>query len=251
MADASRPATGYPAPQNGYPPPGTNTAYPYAQQPPPQSNYYYQNNNPNPYYYNTAYATQRATFFRRFVSAFLALLIIVGVILFIIWLVLRPRLPHFQVDSLSLSQLNLSSSAISANWDVRFTVSNPNTKMHVYYDSVEADIYYKAEHLAQNQLPPFDQGTKTTTNLTAKLVASSAFVDRWVVSGISGDKKSGSVSFNVRVLGLVRFKAGGWRVRTRWLRVFCGNLPVGFSSSSSIGANGTLTGGPSRCAVGL
>ncbi|GMH11138.1 hypothetical protein Nepgr_012979 [Nepenthes gracilis] len=249
MTDPSRPATGYPAPQtgaihppNGYPPPGT-TGYRYAA-PLPQSNYQYYNTNP---YYDIS---QRATFYRRLLAVIIALFIIFGVALFITWLVLRPRLPEFRVDSLSVSQFKLSSSPsqISGKWDVLFTVSNPNTKMHVYYDAIDAFLYYKSELLAQNQLVPFDQGTKSQTNVSTELVAASAYVDGKVVSAINSDRSHGSVNFNVKLLAIVRFKAGAWRARKRWLKVYCDNLTVGVSSND---AKGTLTGGSRKCDVGL
>ncbi|KNA24721.1 hypothetical protein SOVF_012600 [Spinacia oleracea] len=246
MTDPSRPATGYPAPpQNGYPPPP----------PPQQSNYYYPNHNPNPYNYNApqAYypaAPPRATFFRRFFAALIALFIIFGVILLIVWLVLRPRIPSFTVDSVALSSLNVSSSPsqISGTWSLHFSVSNPNHKLRVYYDEIEARLYYRSSLLTRNQLAPFDQDTKNITTMDAKLVASSAYIESELVNRIKGDRSTGMVNFDVQVLALVRFKAGGWRARRRILRVFCDNLSVSFSSNSTMG---TLSGGPKRCSVGI
>ncbi|GAB4824627.1 hypothetical protein Ancab_007499 [Ancistrocladus abbreviatus] len=259
MTDTSKPAAGYPPPETtsshhppeGYPPPGPHS---YAAPPPPQSNCYYQNNQPNPYYYNGAYATASPSFFGRFLTALFVVLVTFCMISLIMWLIFRPDLPHFQVDSLIVSQLNFSSSpfsVISANWDVRVTVFNANTEMHAYYDGIEATLYYKSYFLARNQLPPFDQGTKSSTTLTTQLVAMSANVDRLVVSGISSDRESGTVNFNANFLAVVRFKAGfwsSWKERWRLLRVYCANLPVGISSN---GSNGTMNGGPRKCAVGL
>ncbi|GMG98416.1 hypothetical protein Nepgr_000256 [Nepenthes gracilis] len=249
MNGSSRPATGYPVLQNSAnnPPIGAQsgtTAYPYVA-PPPQSNFY-NNINPNPYY-DPAYATRRAAFYRRFIAGMISVFVIFGVVLFIMWLVLRPRVPRFSVISLSVSQFNVSSSSqISGNWNVLFTVSNPNDKLHAYYDTIETYVFYQSQLLAQNELAPFDQGTKSQTNLTAKLVAASAYVDGKALSGINEDRSHGSVTFNLRILALVRFKAGSWRARRRLLRVSCVNLSVGVSSNSS---NGTLTGGPRKCDV--
>ncbi|KMT04935.1 hypothetical protein BVRB_7g171010 [Beta vulgaris subsp. vulgaris] len=245
MTDPSRPATGYPAPpQNGYP---------QHQQPPPQqSNYYYPNHNPYNYNAPPPYypPPPRATFFRRFFAALIAVFIIFGVILLIVWLVLRPRIPSFTVDSLSLSSLNVSNSPsqISGSWSLQFSVSNPNHKLHVYYDEIDARLFYRNSLITQNQLPPFDQGTKNITSMDAHLVASSAYIDSNLGSRINGDRSRGSVNFDVQVIALVRFKAGGWRARRRFLRVFCDDLSVGFASNSS---RGSLSNGPRRCAVGI
>ncbi|KAL9228618.1 hypothetical protein vseg_004174 [Gypsophila vaccaria] len=241
MTDPTRPpATGYPAqPTNGYP-----------QPPPPQqqqpSSYYYPNYNQQQYYHAPPPPAPHAVFFRRFMSALIATFIIIGVILFIVWLVLRPRVPVFTVDSLTLASLNLTapSSEISATWTVHLSVSNPNTKLHVYYDKIIARIFYKSSFITQNQLPPFDQPTKNLTAVTAQLVASSAYVAPDVVKDFNGDRGRGSVKFDVQMIALVRFKSGGWRARTRYLRVLCDDLPVAVTSN---GSNGTLTGGSKRC----
>lgn len=102
--------------------------------------------------------------------------------------------------------------------------------------------------LTRNQLAPFDQDTKNITTMDAKLVASSAYIESELVNRIKGDRSTGMVNFDVQVLALVRFKAGGWRARRRILRVFCDNLSVSFSSNSTMG---TLSGGPKRCSVGI
>ncbi|KAL8129970.1 hypothetical protein V2J09_019125 [Rumex salicifolius] len=232
----------------GFPPPqpaaSAANGYPYAG-PPPRPAYYYNNYNnnhdqanPNLYYHQTAYASQRATFFRRFVSSVIAVLVILTSILFIVWLVLRPRVPEFRINSLSVSQLNATSTPnfqIFGNWTAEFTALNPNTKMHAYYELIEGFVYYKSDLLAQNRLPPFDQGTRTETNVSAMMVAAEAYVDDWVVSGINSDRSHGSVKFDVRMAAVVHFQARGWRTRRRLLRVFCDGLPVAMPSKGGIG----------------
>ncbi|CAH2049773.1 unnamed protein product [Thlaspi arvense] len=236
------PATGYPATGYPRPPPyshssAAGTAYPYGA-PPPRTAYYQQ-----------PYPSPRATFLRRLFAILVATLIIAGTIVFIIWIVLRPRLPHFQVDSVTLSNFNLSSSSlITGNWDVRFTVRNPNHKLSLYYDNIDAFIYYKGESLAETTLPPFVQGKKNQTAMRATFAASSAYVDKWVVDDINGDKAKGaSVSFNARMLARIRYKSGLWARRRFW-RIYCGELPVSLSAN---GTGGTLVGGTKECRVGF
>lgn len=250
MSNQQYTATGYPAPSAASHAAG---GYPYAA-PPPHPTHYANNANPNPnpnaFYYSAPYGTaQRATYYRRFMVAVVSILIIFATVLFIIWLVLRPRVPQFRMDSLSLSQFNVSSSSsVSGNWTASFTVYNPNSKMHVYYDDLDGGVYYRSELLATNRLPPFDQATKSSRNMSATFVATTAYVDGWVASGINGDRGHGSVKFNLKIVATVHFKAGGWWTRRRFLRVFCDDLPVGISSNSAIGS---LTGGPQNCAVGV
>ncbi|KAL8147937.1 NDR1/HIN1-like protein 10 [Apium graveolens] len=234
----TRPVTGYPAHPNpnGY---SSGTAYPYAAAPPPNNGYYTQ----NPYYNRTD--PQRA-FIRRLFAIIISCIIISGTVLLIIWLILRPRVPEFRVDSLSVSNFNISSSLLSGNWDVQFTVRNPNKKITVKYDRIDADVFYKSEGLASTTLPPFSQGKRNETKVRATFGAIGAYVEDWVVRDVSGDRGKGSVKFSVRLLARARFKAGAWGTRKRYVRVLCRDVPVGLTLSSGRGA---MVGGARECRV--
>ncbi|KAF8015976.1 hypothetical protein BT93_H1505 [Corymbia citriodora subsp. variegata] len=245
MADNYRPpVTGYPAPppgaySNGYPPGAhSSAAYPYAAPRPQSANYLY-------------YAPdRRAAFLRYFLVAMIAFFVIIGTVLFIVWLVVRPRLPEFGVESVNVTNFSVSnvSQHVSGDWLVRFQVANPNKKMKISYTDIDASIYYKTESLSTTRMPPFDQGTRNQTVVQASFAAADSYVDNWVVSGINAERPKGAVSFQVRLIALARFKAGWWRARRRVIRVFCGDLPVGLSSNNG---TGKLTGGVRDCRVGL
>ncbi|KAK6936268.1 Late embryogenesis abundant protein, LEA_2 subgroup [Dillenia turbinata] len=242
MADQSRPATGYPVPPgtnpSGNPPPVTGTAYPYqAQQ--PYNNYYYDNNN-NPYGYNNSTYAARRTFVRRMLMILIAFVIIIGAVMFIVWLVIRPELPEFRIESLGVTNLNASNSQITGNWDVKFLVRNPNSKMKISYDDIESYIRYKYTALSATSVAPFEQGTKSQTNITASFAEVGNYVDSSVVNAINGDLRLGGVRFTVQLSARVRFRAGAWHARRS-------NMPVGFSSNSS--STGTLSGGSRQCEV--
>lgn len=132
---------------------------------------------------------------------------------------------------------------------MKVTARNPNGKITLFYDNVEAAVYYKSDQLSRTTLPPFSQGKKNETSMTAELAAVKAYLDGDVVKGINEERgKNGNVVFNVRMLMEVRFKAGAWRARRRYLKAFCGDLSVGVSSNAT---NGTLIGGPKQCRVGI
>lgn len=258
MADPNRPVTGYPAanPQaNGYSanPPPSGTAYPYAA-PPPPGNPYYNNHQTNAYYpQNYQYdqeSVRRATCLRRVFAFVIGLVVIFGTITFIVWLVLRPQLPEFRVDSFSVSNFTLGNdSLITFTSEIRLTARNPNKKMTLAYDHIEAVIFYRSGLLSETTVPPFSQDTKNQTSLSANFAAAERFVEKPVLDGINGERSNkGQVNFNLRMLSRVRFEAKAWKTRRRSLKVFCGDLIVGISSN---GRSGALTGGPKQCRVGI
>ncbi|KAF5744908.1 protein YLS9 [Tripterygium wilfordii] len=242
MADPSRPVTGYPT-ANGYPAPPPGSVYPY-QAPPPQ-------NPSHAYYYNAPPPPDpRSAFFRRFCLIIVALTVIFATVLFIYWLIIRPTVPEFRVDSLSVSNFNVTSSSqtVTGSWYLRLQVYNTNRRMTVSYDDVRPSIFYETESLVETRIPPFQQGKKNQTFVDASFSATNSYVDRWVVDGISADRARGNVSFNVKVVAVVNFRTGAWRARARVLRVYCRDVPVGITASSR---SGKLVGGARECRVGV
>lgn len=243
MADAHqqyKPATGYPAAQPSYPNGPTATAYPYPQPAPAPAPYY-----PNPY---PPFNPRRSTFLRRAIAAAIAVLIIIGAVSFILWLVLRPRLPQFSVTSVSVTSFNLSSSSLTANWDVVLSVRNPNKKMTVEYGSAEAAVTYDSKTLASTTLSPFSQGKRNQTTVSARLAAAGSYVGEGTASQLTADRARGSVVFRVKLFAWVRFRSGAWRTRSHFMRVWCRHVPVALSSAQS---QGSLSGAPRECEVDL
>lgn len=224
MENSNRPVTGYPAQNsNGY------SAHPAYYQPDPT-------------------AVRRATLLRRVLALVIGLVVIFAAVTFIVWLVLRPQLPQFRVDSLTLSNLTLNNnSLLSVSAAVRLTARNPNHKMELSYDHVLAELYYRSWPLSDTMIPPFSQETKNVTSLTASFAATGHFVDTAAADGLSGERSNGKVGFNLRLLSRVGFKAKAWRTRKRFLKVFCGDLIVGIPAN---GRPGTFSGGPRQCRVG-
>ncbi|XWS73848.1 hypothetical protein CRYUN_Cryun02cG0164400 [Craigia yunnanensis] len=235
MQDSSRPVTGYPVHNLNScapPPPATSgTAYPYV--------------NPNPYPYYPAPRPQnpRPTFFRRLFVIFTILLIIFGTILLIFWLVLRPKLPDFSIQSLSLSNFNASNQRVSATWNAQFQVSNPNKKLSISYGYVVSSVFHKDYLLTETRIGPFVQGTRNVITVEASYSVVDSFVEGKVVDEMNGERTRGEIKFNVRVLTDVAFRYGGWRGRRRVLRVWCNDVTL-------TGSSGKMTGGPKKCSVG-
>ncbi|XP_027343762.1 NDR1/HIN1-like protein 12 [Abrus precatorius] len=239
MQDPSRPATGYPAqpfhhPNGGQPPPSV-AAYPYAA---PQPQYYYP---PPP---RSSFASR--SFFRAFFATMICLAVIFGVILIITWLVLRPSLPHFTIHTLSLTNLSTTAQSISATWHISFLVRNGNKKMTITYNALRSSVFYRTNYIAESQLAPLKQDTKSETTLNATLSAASAYLEPRVVDALNGERSRGSVLFDVQIVAPTSFRSGSWRFRTRVLKVLCRKVPVGVSSNVT---SGELVGGDRECQV--
>ncbi|KAH7663774.1 hypothetical protein IHE45_14G078600 [Dioscorea alata] len=71
------------------------------------------------------------------VYAHLNVLLVAGIILFILWLALRPHRPGFHLSSFSLPALN-------PNYPISFSVldRNPNHNIGIFYDDIDASIFF-------------------------------------------------------------------------------------------------------------
>ncbi|OWM69034.1 NDR1/HIN1-like protein 10 [Punica granatum] len=245
MAENPRPpVTGYPVPpagaySNGYPAaPASNTAYPYAAPPPQHNNYQY---------YGPQYQRRNA-FIRYFLVALISFFIITGSIIFIVWLVLRPRIPEFTVQSVKVTNFSVvDSQHVSGIWQVRLLVANPNKKMKISYATMDSTLFYKSEFITATRIPPFDQGTRNQTAVDTSFSVQDAYVAVSALNTLNSERAKGTVPFRIRVLAWVRFRSGWWRARSRLLKVWCEDLTVGLSSSNNRTAD--LVGGERDCKV--
>ncbi|KAM0992955.1 hypothetical protein FF1_008678 [Malus domestica] len=253
-ASQDKTVTGYPTPPGqyaaGYP---AATAYPYVAAPPHLNPNTYQPTGPAPLYYNpqpNGPFRRKPTILCRIMITAVAVFTIMSIIFFISWLALRPQLPKFQVESATVSPLNATGSELTATWDFTLLAANPNHKLTIFYDRLEASLIYKDEVLlTAAALPPFVLAKRNQTRVNINLATVRGYVDDEVVREIADGKDRGSVRFGVGVAALVRFKSGVFQTRRRLLRVFCDG--VEFTGFARNNGTGTLTGQASPCQVDL
>ncbi|XP_022748418.1 NDR1/HIN1-like protein 10 [Durio zibethinus] len=234
------PAMGYPpqmmypnAPHPGYPPPPPHgyNHYPYTQPPPA-------------FYYSQGYPSSqhdRCSGFARGIIAAMILLIVLSCLSSLItWAVLRPQIPVFHVDNMSVSNFNTSSTPFTATWDTNLTLENPNHKLRLYFDRIVGAMFYNEEDsLGSAWLNPIFMDTQTKTTIHAVISANGSAqnaVPIWLAQEMGKDRATGAVSFALRFRVWATFKSGSWWTRSLILRVLCDDLKVNFVGASGNGA---------------
>ncbi|KAJ0259042.1 F126 [Hirschfeldia incana] len=219
----SRPSSGYP--------------YPYQSQ---QSNA----NGYTPNAYAPHHHNPRAILIRRLFSASMVILLVLGLILVLYFGLVRPQLPYAYVNSLSLSNFNVSNNHLTGNWDLQVRFQNPNSKMSLYYNTVFCTLYYNRVSLSETRLQPFDQGKKDETTINATLSVSGTYVESRLADSIRKERAAnGSVEFDLRLTSSVTFRYGVYR-RRRYVTVYCYDVLVGVPANSS---SGKMVGSAMRC----
>nr|ADA67934.1 putative harpin-induced protein 1 [Wolffia arrhiza] len=178
--------------------------------------------------------------FSTFLAVMLGLVILFAVLVLVLWLVFRPVYVEANVRTATLSQFNLT--AISGENGLTYNLSavvdlrNPNDRMGIYYDSVEATASYEGMRLGFSSLPHFYQATKNTTTLYPAMSGLS------IISLSSSEfqtfelqRRAGSFDVTLELRCRIRFKLGSdFRTASTTMRVRCDMaLPFGLPSRGS------------------
>lgn len=167
-------------------------------------------------------------------SVILALIILVGIAVLIIWLAVRPRKLIYVIESAeAIQNYNLGHNQLNATFNFQLRAYNPNGRVSIYYDRIEAKVSYDDETLAFNTLQPFHQGKRNVTRLGINLVAKNVDLYPGVYRNMRMERHSGQIEVEVRVKAKIRFKVGVWRSRHRTLRLLCSPVMVSISPSKN------------------
>uniref|UniRef100_A0A5B6ZC98 Late embryogenesis abundant protein LEA-2 subgroup domain-containing protein n=1 Tax=Davidia involucrata TaxID=16924 RepID=A0A5B6ZC98_DAVIN len=141
----------------------------------------------------------------------LTVVVILGIAIFVFWLIFRPNKVKFHVTDASLTEFNHSTTTntLSYNLALNMTVRNPNKRIGIYYDRIEARAFYEGERFASTTLQPFYQRHKNTATLTPEFKGQNMVVlGNSELSSYNSEKISGTYSIDVKLYLRVRFKFG-------------------------------------------
>ncbi|XAR60047.1 hypothetical protein NMG60_11033278 [Bertholletia excelsa] len=162
----------------------------------------------------------------------LTLIVLVAVAVLVIWLAIRPKRLVYTVEHGSIQGFNLTGdNHLNATFNFALRSYNPNTRVSIYYDKIEAWVSYNDLDLAFTSVDPFYQPRRNVTHLELKLVAQQSAMYGAVAKDLRMEKAAGEVEVDVRLKARVRLKAGAWKSNHRTLKVECSPVRVPFSSS--------------------
>ncbi|XP_020233854.1 NDR1/HIN1-like protein 10 [Cajanus cajan] len=169
--------------------------------------------------------------------AFIACIVVMT--LFIIFSVVKPKLPEFRVDSASLTVLNLNNTEpyLTATWNVTLVITNPNHNLAIAYDAVSASVMYGNDAvLARTLLQPFLQKSRSDTALQIHCAVVNEFLHAGLAAGLASDRANGSVQFGLAFWALISYRAGIFQSSDYRLKANCNALRFAFSPQDGTGA---------------
>ncbi|XP_058078938.1 NDR1/HIN1-like protein 10 [Magnolia sinica] len=143
------------------------------------------------------------------------IIVVLGIATLIFWLIFRPSKMKVYVENATLTEFNLTDNNILRyNLALDVAIRNPNKRIGIYYDRLEARAYYEGERFGYNPLPAFYQGHKNTTNLhpvfSGQIPISLGNSD---VVDFNREKGEGFFSIDVKIYARIRFKVGSVKTR--------------------------------------
>ncbi|KAJ9184559.1 hypothetical protein P3X46_004273 [Hevea brasiliensis] len=167
----------------------------------------------------------------------IAIVVVAGLAVFIFWLVVRPNKVKFHVTEATLSEFDYATNNNTLYYNLSMTISvrNPNKKIGIYYDRIEAKAFYEDQRFGYDSLAPFYQGHKNTSILTP------AFEGKQVIPALGGEeltkfnqeKTSGVYSIDVKLYLKIRFKIGKIKVGKFKPKIEC-DLKVPLSTNGTV-----------------
>ncbi|KAF7851915.1 hypothetical protein BT93_L1629 [Corymbia citriodora subsp. variegata] len=163
------------------------------------------------------------------------ILITLGLAALIFWLIFRPvNLVKFNVTEAELTRFNLTTNNSVLNYDLKLnlTIRNPNKKIGVYYNRLEARAFYGDQRLGVADVAPFYQGHKNTSMVSPAFRGQRGVVlSATDLSSFDSDKKAGGYDIKVKLYLKVKFKPGSLKTFSFKPKVKC-DLKVPLSSNN-------------------
>lgn len=99
---------------------------------------------------------------------FCTFLVFVAVVALIVWLLFRPTNLEFHADGASLADFRLDrSNTLLYELAVNISARNPNERLQIRYEGIEASAHYKEHWFAGEVLPRFSLDTGSTRAITS------------------------------------------------------------------------------------
>ena len=159
----------------------------------------------------------------------LVLIVLVGLAVLITWLIIKPKRFVYTIEEGSIKNYNLTKNHLNSTFEFALRSYNPNSKISIYYDSIEASVEYDDQTIAFEVVDPFFQPHRNVTRLDLKLTAQYVPLSGSNSKDIALERSSGEIEIAVMLKARIRYKVGMWKSKDRILIIWCSPVRVRFS----------------------
>ncbi|CAN4101568.1 unnamed protein product [Withania somnifera] len=164
----------------------------------------------------------------------LTAIVIVGITILVIWLSVKPQRPIYSIENSSLHNYNMTKNDhLYGNFNFTLKTYNPNSRVSIYYDSIEVKLFYNSQQIAFSNVETFFQPRHNVTYLDLFLQAKDVGLYGDFARDLKTERTSGAVEVEIKVRAKIRFKVGIWKSSHRKLKLSCNpRVPISSTKSS-------------------
>ncbi|CAK8572188.1 unnamed protein product [Lathyrus sativus] len=142
------------------------------------------------------------------------LLIILAASVGALYLIFKPKLPNYSVDSLRITDLRLNLDlSLYAKFEVKITATNPNKKIGIYYEKGgKLSVLYTNTKLCEGSLPEFYQGHQNKTVLNVSLTGQ-VQSGSTLMSALQQQQQTGRIPLDLNIHAPVAIKLGRLKLK--------------------------------------
>ncbi|KAK9027744.1 hypothetical protein V6N11_067567 [Hibiscus sabdariffa] len=160
-----------------------------------------------------------------FCIIFWLIIIIGGVIVLIVYLVFRPRIPHFDVNSVTLNAAYLDMGyLLNADLTVLANFTNPNKKVSVDFSYMYLDLFFENTLIATQYIEPFSAARGQSRFANIHMVSSQVKLSMKESMLLQKQMENNRVIFTVKGMFRARSNLGSLLKYSYWLHGQCGIL---------------------------
>ncbi|PQQ10030.1 uncharacterized protein Pyn_06461 [Prunus yedoensis var. nudiflora] len=175
---------------------------------------------------------------------------------FTLELTLGPQAPVVELTGLTIHKFNVSETNLTAEWDVKLKIGNPNLVSQIWFDRLEGFVLYEDRTLAIEQVEPFGLPMKTKNQVRLRLRMANWEGDQpalkqGMLKKMKSDRKLGGVRFSVQMAVWATYRSvWRWSAQRVIMNPQCLDLQVAFVPGATAIGFGILIGdAPRTCYV--
>ncbi|CAJ1967249.1 unnamed protein product [Sphenostylis stenocarpa] len=187
------------------------------------------------------------------IAAGIIITCLVGITVILMCIVFTPHLPSFQVTSLTVSPVPISTTVQqTVTFHFQGILQNPNVLLAVWYKSLHLELWFNNSSILSTPLepPPLSKGVMINIPFQAKFVVPRSNFSDGVLEEIAAQRRvHDSVNFRITLIAWIKFKFSGMSFRPHPLSLNCYPLQVSFTPDDYMN-NKNDTGrlvAPSQC----
>ncbi|KAF3439433.1 hypothetical protein FNV43_RR17711 [Rhamnella rubrinervis] len=168
---------------------------------------------------------KRRKLYRRLLIGVAVLLGLIALVVFLVWIILRPSKPHFTLQDVTIYNFTVSPSlpyTLTTTMQITIGTTNPNDRIGIYY--VNLDVYgsYRNQHITlPTVLPTSYQGHREVAVWSPMLYGYTVPVSPYLQQVLAQDLNVGAVLVNIKIDGRLKWKVGTWISGKYQLNVNC------------------------------